>query len=499
MADQRMRTFPVPIDTSPDDVFLYEGLGKQDLKFHQALAELIDNSISASTSGDFFVIEIHIQKRGDTIELAVADDGRGISINDLEKHVLRIGGRGTTRGRLNEHGFGLKNSLCILTYNSKPFTIITRDDEAAKENLFPLVRGPFRRSMSLELGNETDWKENTLKLRKETGTRVKAETSFHFFKTLYPSATRLETLIERLLEHLGVIYRNILSDQRNEIWLRWRDISSGSGNWNNEKITGIEIPYISASEDSVKISIDSVEHEVKYKRGTLNDAEINDGSKPRPFPLKIYYQKNQRTQGIDVSMHGRIILPHTLELLWPDKIRHNDLNAFVGELVINDSVFSTVNNKTQLDPNNRAWELLLDKLNNRSFMPDDKMSVTQTEAEMRKNLMQKLKSIVQGSSTEENFPTWPGLGVKIDIMHTFKDGKQEIYEIKAGSAQPQDVYQLVMYWDGRVAEGGRPRLGRLVVKKANQNIYSLIDYWNKRKDAEGQKYNLELKLYDEIS
>ena len=44
-----------PINTSPEDS-MYLGLSHQNLDFHQSLAELIDNAISAQNQ-DFFTIE----------------------------------------------------------------------------------------------------------------------------------------------------------------------------------------------------------------------------------------------------------------------------------------------------------------------------------------------------------------------------------------------------------------------------------------------------------
>lgn len=491
-------TFPLPIDTTPEDDNLYLGISRQDLKAHQAICELIDNSISATPEDSFFVIEIHIEKDGEDIRLKVADDGIGISLDDIQNRILRIGGRGSHVGKLNEHGFGLKNSLCVLTGNKRGFSLVTRDTEATDNDLIYLIEGPFRRDMKVERGSDSHWQENILKCRGETGTRVLATTTTHYFKTLYRGATRLDTLVERLLEHLGVLYRSYLADPRNEIWVRWRDVTNGTTSWNDDKVVPIEIPYLSAQEENFSIEFNGKRRKAFYKWGELDESSIEDGSQGKPYPLKIYYQKNQRTQGVDVSVRGRVILPHVLEYLWPDLNRHNDFNSFIGELRINDPSFSTVNNKTQLDPNNPIWERLLERLQADRYKPPRTGTASYTEKEIRRKLLQKLPAIVSGSTAQADFPTWPGLGVRIDILHHFPGGQEQIYELKAGIARPIAVYQLVMYWDGRVEEGVRPRLGRLVARNANQHILSLIEYWNSRKDKGGHNYNLEFKKIDDL-
>lgn len=48
---------------------LYLGFSRQDLKFHQALGELIDNAISSSLHPKRFNVEIHIEKKGEDIDV----------------------------------------------------------------------------------------------------------------------------------------------------------------------------------------------------------------------------------------------------------------------------------------------------------------------------------------------------------------------------------------------------------------------------------------------
>lgn len=99
-----------------------------------------------------------------------------------------------------------------------------------------------------------------------------------------------------------------------------------------------------------------------------------------------------------------------------------------------------------------------------------------------------------GSQVKIDFPTWAGAGVKIDLLHILASREQHIYEIKARELTPQDVYQLVMYWDGRVKDGVPPKLGRLVgVSDPPTSVKEMIAYWNKRKDANGSPYRLEAK------
>src|SRR6266496_2531149 len=100
--------FPFAVNTAPDARF-YTELARQEMNFEHAVAELVDNSISAGARN----IEVHLWPEDDQrlINILVADDAHGISLDDIRNRIMRMGGMGGVPGFLNEHGFGLKNSL----------------------------------------------------------------------------------------------------------------------------------------------------------------------------------------------------------------------------------------------------------------------------------------------------------------------------------------------------------------------------------------------------
>jgi len=493
MATEKLQ-FPIVLDTSPEDS-MYLGLSHQNLDFHQSLAELIDNAISAQTQG-FFTIEIHLTKHGDQIHVVVADNGSGISLSDLQSRVMRLGGKGERLGRLNEHGYGLKNSLCRLTENRLPWEILTRDS-SAPSNTWYSVPGPFRSGMIANLDNGNNWERDILKAHGETGTRVFVHTTFEYFRTLYRRLDRFdERLVERLLEHLGIIYRGYLSDRRNTLWLRWR--ASPEATWNEDPVQPIPIPFGESQMKDIKVTVGGKEPTVQYTWGWI-DEEKRDRMTGRPYPLKIYYQVNQRTQGVDIRLRGRVVSPHVLTEIW-NLERHPDLNKFAGEIVIDSEEFSSVNNKTTLDEQNPFWQALREKLQETDFTPlVFKQIRRQDEEEIKGMLKSQLPHLVPGSKVDLDFVTWAGMGVKIDLLHTLASREQHVYEVKARELTPQDVYQLVMYWDGRVKDGVPPRLGRLVgVSEPPTSVKEMINYWSTRKDANGSPYRFEAKTSKEL-
>lgn len=506
-----MSKYPKDVKISIEEKKYWEGLGRQEMDFHQVLGELIDNSISASgkdSEGDLlpFKIEITLKKCGNKVKVGVADEGIGMTEDEITQHIFSLGGRGRSQGPLNEHGFGLKNALCVLTGNKLPWTIKTRDDYAVKNKLIYAVDGPFSSKMKLELGILNKWRKGFKHAKKEQGTIVFAETTLEFFNTLYRRGRTFETLVERLIEHLGVMYKCFLKTPHNKMWIRWQNLGDDENNpnyqaeWKDLRIKPIEIPYDVNGSKASDIELDGPEGKAKaiYIRGNLDVEKIKDKSQGKPYPLRIYYQGNIPTQGINIVVRNRVLKTGQLSEIWNDIPRHNNFNKFVGELILNDPKFKTVNNKTSLDPHNSYWISLSEKLNDDNFKPQ---RITGTKIE--KDLSNRLKVILKGgytdSTVESDRPIWSGTGVKVDIYHKLKNEEIYIYELKVGTAAPLNAYQLLMYWDGIVKDEGKsPKVGRLVAKEIPDPVKNVIKEINKRKDSLKNNYKLEGKTIAEL-
>jgi hypothetical protein len=480
----------ITIDTSADYDFLYEGLSRQSIDFHQAIAELVDNAISAKSQA-YFTIELLLRREGDNVELVVADEGTGISRVDLQTRVLKLGGRGTNLGILNEHGFGLKNSLCLLTGNKRPFTILTADEELGKKDIQWVIEGPFRSKMSAKLSQDARWSKDLVRCKGRSGTRIIAATTLDYVRTIYPRAIKIESLAPRLAEHLEVIYRHWLAgDPRNQIWIRWQEGASG---WQDLLIPAIKLPLgDNYTSYPIDVEVEGVKAHAKYIVGELDEKKTEGDH--APYPLDIYYKHNERTQGVDVVVRNKVILTHQLEELWPGQVRRRERNYFLGELILEGDAFSTVNNKTNLDPHSPFWIKVKEQLNERAELLPPGYSIGRDEAAIRDTLMEVLESIVSGSRAQKNYSVWAGTGVKADIVHEGPGGAWlDVYEIKDENAGPQDVYQLIMYWDGLVNDGKKPRFGLIVAESASDSVLNLIRHWNGRTDLNGNPYNVRFK------
>lgn len=192
-----------------------------------------------------------------------------------------------------------------------------------------------------------------------------------------------------------------------------------------------------------------------------------------------------------------MIKSSVFEELWPDIGKTVDFNRFVGELKVGPE-FRTTTNKTGLDPHGENWEELLKILSEDDEFRPEKTTRKQSETSLRKNLVKILKGTFTGSKLQTDRAVWGG-GVEIDISLEDPSTNQiRVYELKVTEARVLDLYQLLMGWDGLVKENVNPTVGILVCKQFSQQVVEATDTANDRKDAAGNKYNIELKSISDL-
>jgi hypothetical protein len=259
----------------------FQGLARQELDFHQALGELLDNSLSArqkSPYGDALepiTIEVTIEERDDGSYLVqVADHGVGMSFGDITSRIFNPGGQGSQRGNLNEHGFGLKNALALLTGgNSTNFTLLTRSKDAGLDSdRFYAVTGPLSTDMVVrDDATREEWAEGLHYLGPApTGTKISVIVQPRYFRTIFRRGSPgFDKLIERLGEHIGVMHRYYLTSG-NQIRLAYR--RSGQ-EWTHHSVQPIPVPIEGETKTKTRtIQVGGVPQEFIYKHGVLDYA-----------------------------------------------------------------------------------------------------------------------------------------------------------------------------------------------------------------------------------
>jgi hypothetical protein len=457
----------IPFEINIDDETYFRGLARQEMDFHQSLGELIDNALSArprKPHGEGLqsvAVEVIIEElENEQYRVIVADHGIGIPQADLVDSIFNPGGQGSRQGQLNEHGFGLKNALALLTSgNSTNFALVTRSDEdELGSDQFLLVRGPWGRNMEVDTeGTREVWADGLQHLEgATTGTKVDVAVSRRYFRTIYRRGNpSFEIYVARVAEHLGVMFRDFIREG-NELLISYRP---RNGEWTHKSVKPIEIPF----EGDVKMikrtaEVDGNIYEFEYRRGTLKTG--------------------------------------VFEEIWPDIGKTVDFNRFVGELRVG-AAFRTTNNKTGLDPHSKEWETVLEKLREDSDFRPEKATRSESEESLRDKLITILRGTFSGASVTKDKSVWGG-AIAIDIFVDAAEDNRRLYELKVVPGRVLDLYQLQAGWDGLVKDNVQPTKGILVCKSANQKLRDAIEAANLRVDAHDNNYSFEVKEIHEL-
>ncbi|OUN80364.1 hypothetical protein, partial [Gemmiger sp. An50] len=157
--------------------------------------------------------------------------------------------------------------------------------------------------------------------------------------------------------------------------------------------------------------------------------------------------------------------------------RHNSYNDFVGELILPElprGVLATLNNKTGIDRNDPDWDKVFEAL---AEFPPQKNAATFSEDELKKKWMKILKAANPEDEVTSEICVWP-TGTRVDVVDKGGNGKCDIYELKTRKAEPKDLYQLRMYWDGLVLEGIQPTRGILLTNGYSDRLQEMVRILN---------------------
>jgi len=438
--------------------------------FHECLAELIDNSIAANSgSSSLFEIAIAIDYTGFTeiYEIWISDSSGGMG-KDLLAKALQPGESATTSDRLNEHGFGLKNALATLTKGlslpdgEAPWTLWTR---LPGEQQVYSVEGPFAEQM--EISDEREFPSKP-SIADNATTVICARVSLEYMRTVRgrgPLPSLIGTFATRLTEHLGILYRGYLELQQatNQALGKIRLL------WDAEDINvpAIQLPLAETHPQSFSVDIAGESVTCEYIWGVLDEEKSKVWILGKP--TNFYYLANQPTQGIDIRLGNRTIATRQFEQIWKTPngqdplARHPSYNHFIGELKIPSlprGMLTTTNNKTNVNLDDLNWLAIFEILDKTHRPRPNQQQLS--EADLRNKFVLHLRSFSDDFvSMEKN--VWP-MAARVDIFRKSPVGEEKItiYELKNRRAQPQDLYQLKMYWDGLCIAGEYPHEGILL-------------------------------------
>lgn len=457
----------------------FAGLARQGMLCHQGICELCDDAIAAARIGEKARVCVALAPDADKnyLQLAVADWGCGMELSALE-NALQLGSAPLTNNRLNEHGYGLNNALACLSGGSGNWCIYTRQHQGP----YYKVNGPFDLHMTVRTVDAIDLPASLNLQWSDPSTVVYVRVPMTIARTMQRQGTRklsdLSTLRMWLAEHLGVAYRGYLElapttlEPSAKIAITVGDSSM--------LVPPIPVPMMMTRTETLQIELGGQVVPVTYVHGTLDKDKrdhLVSGSK-----MRYYYQCSQPTQGIDIRLGKRTIATAQLGEIWSKEdgspiCRHNSYNDFVGELILPElprEILPTLNNKTGIDRNDSDWEAIFELL---AEFPPQKNAAAYSEDALKQKWIKILQAANPGDEVSSEISVWP-TGTRIDVVDRDENGKCDVYELKARKAEPKDLYQLKMYWDGLVLEGIQPTRGFLLAAGYTDNLRDMIQIMN---------------------
>ena len=460
---------------------LWRGIGGHFDTFTQIMCEFIDNSISHMTKHrtQFNQILIHIHEVEHGVSVTLEDTGPGIE--DLGG-AMRLGDRSGAAGPMNEHGFGMKHALASANPSNDNWVVFTRSETEKTAGTHRTVSYPYSFDFDDEMGEEWPGSFNT------SGTIVKFTCNAHLFDTVrqgIPGTPRFSRKLEYFVEDLGFVYAGVISAGTVTIRVKSSDdfdraVAAVEPQWEG---------YYQPAAGDRDIDLGGGNLRLYFEFGEMKDSSHTK-----------YYRRNISTSGVEIRINGRLMVYNLFKEIWNIE-KHNTYNHLLVRLnLMSDDLANlprTRTSKNGLRIGDEKLEKLFEWIRSVMPTPPKQLSRESTESDLLDKL-KRLKELTrdQDKIVEREFPVFDRLnsGVKADLY--FYDGRERVlYEGKKNSADLQDLYQLLMYWDGAVCDAWSPDEGILIASDFAPGVSEIVEELNARTDQNGNKYKFVLRRW----
>lgn len=131
--------------------------------------------------------------------------------------------------------------------------------------------------------------------------------------------------------------------------------------------------------------------------------------------------------------------------------------------------------------------------------PQKKLTGAISEKELVRKLHDnKEMHLPTSSRVETEFEVFDTIDSPVPVdLYVFDGHDVTLYEAKKNTAGVQSVYQLLMYWDGAVADGNPPDKGILIASDFSPGVDVLLDEINSQTDNEGNVYHFKTKEWQD--
>lgn len=305
----------------------------------------------------------------------------------------------------------------------------------------------------------------------------------------------MKRCLEYFSEDLGYNYSEIIKSGKVSLVVKSDNIDLKDAYY--QQIGAVEpniVGYYNPEPGSKEIDLGVGKVQVEYKFCEIKESNYYK-----------YYLKNQATAGAEIRINGRLILKNVFKDIWGIEM-HPHYNHFLAQInIISQDRNRLPKTRTTKNGIRMGDEKLLELYSwIRKLFPNPPRltSGAVSERELLDDL-KRLKEIHlpdEVKRVEREFYVFTNINCNIRVDLYVFDGKEVIlYEGKKDDAEIQNIYQLMMYWDGCVCDGIKPDKGVLIASSFSDGVIKIMNQVNKLKDANGNNYNMILKTWEDES
>lgn len=475
------------MNITPNANDLWHGIAGHFDSFSQVVSEFIDNSISdfQKNNPDQRQINLTFDENNGLVSVRIEDTGFGIG--NFES-ALKLGDKTAQSTPLNEHGFGLKHALATANPENNNWKIFTRTKKEFEDGIYRQLSARYSFDMEPEIVEVA--KNSWPGLYNSSGTIAEFCCSSSLFNTVQvgiPGKAGFDRCLDYLREELGYRYSGVIEKAQAIISISGaksgykKTVESVKPNW---------VGYYLPKKDNVVIDLGGGNIKIEYVFGEMGNSEYFR-----------HYKRNMSTSGVEIRINGRLIMSNLFKEIWGIE-NHPSYNHFLA--VINlvsenrDVLPKTRTSKNGIRSGDEKLEKLCEWIRNVHPKPNQELAGTVNEKELVKRLAKSKEMHIRNSAKciETEFKVYTSIGSPVAVdLYVFDGQDIVIYEAKKDIADVQNVYQLVMYWDGAVADGRNPTEGILIASSHSPGVTAVIEYINTKNDRNGNPYRLSIKKW----
>ena len=476
------------MNTTPSAQDLWHGIAGHFDSITQVLCEFIDNSVSNFEGNNVptktILLDFEQQKSGDS-KIQIEDTGTGLE--NLEP-VMRLGDRTVRETPLNEHGFGLKHALASANPDNDKWKIFTRTEDEFKKGKCRVVEAPYKYDLESKELPSDKWPGGF----HGTGTIIQFVCSEMMFNTIRKGVkgkAGFERCLDYLREELGYVYAGVIEKGKATITVASKAIKYSKA---VEAVKPQWAGYYDPKSGSVELDLGGGKLIVEYIFGEMKESTY----------VK-HYKRNMATSGVEIRINGRVLASRLFQEIW-DIEPHPSYNHFLVTINLvsdkRDALPRTRTSKNGIRSGDEKLEALFAWIRKTHTTPEKRLAGAVSEDELVKELAKQKEKHIRSKqkSIQTEFSVFTKVGSPVDAdLYVFDGHEVVLYEAKKDRADVQNLYQLLMYWDGAVSDGIKPDEGILIASDFSTGVKPVMDQLNSRKDENGNNYNFSCKRWSD--